>query len=404
MSAGDFEGHESLIAQLRAGTLDAPDHVHRRVLALGQGKRARVPMSRRRKLFILVPVAATLAVTAAVIHGAFSSGANPNASAAAVEFRHGRNQPVAGAAGATGARGPTGAQGPTGTAGPSGPNGGTGATGPTGTVYDANQQSPAGAQGALEPLHRSADTAKRTLSSTPESLLIPTHRLVHAVASLEVAVPSHGALTRATNKATEIVTQLGGYAQTSQYDASRSGPGNAFLDLRVPIGKAESAIRMLGGLGRLLFQSVTTKDLQQTATQQTTLVGQLQRAITIYEQALQSGTLSGSQRVEVQIRLAEAQHQLTATRKAHGRTLASGRTAEIQLRLTSRNHHAVVATPHARGRLSRLLHNAAGFLGLEAVIVLYALIVAIPIVLLIAIVWWLMRERRRREEKLLASA
>ena len=36
MSAFEFEGHEALVAQLRAGTLDAPDHLQRRVLALSR--------------------------------------------------------------------------------------------------------------------------------------------------------------------------------------------------------------------------------------------------------------------------------------------------------------------------------------------------------------------------------
>src|SRR5437762_10415108 len=82
MSASEFEGHEALVAQLREGTLDAPDHLHRRVLALGPGSRVRVPRSPRRRLFVLVPVAAALAVGAAVIHGLVTSGSNPNTLAA----------------------------------------------------------------------------------------------------------------------------------------------------------------------------------------------------------------------------------------------------------------------------------------------------------------------------------
>jgi cytochrome c biogenesis protein CcdA len=45
------------------------------------------------------------------------------------------------------------------------------------------------------------------------------------------------------------------------------------------------------------------------------------------------------------------------------------------------------------------------FIGLEGLIVLYALIVAIPIVLLGALLWWITRGRRQRDERrLLASA
>jgi hypothetical protein len=33
MSGFEIEGHDALIAQLRAGTLEAPGHLHRRVLS-----------------------------------------------------------------------------------------------------------------------------------------------------------------------------------------------------------------------------------------------------------------------------------------------------------------------------------------------------------------------------------
>ena len=63
-----------------------------------------------------------------------------------------------------------------------------------------------------------------------------------------------------------------------------------------------------------------------------------------------------------------------------------------------------MAHHHKQGRLGRLLGSAGNFLGLEGIIVLYALIVLSPIVLIAALAWWIVRERRRREERLLASA
>ena len=55
-------------------------------------------------------------------------------------------------------------------------------------------------------------------------------------------------------------------------------------------------------------------------------------------------------------------------------------------------------------RIGRLLGNAAHFLALEGIIVLYALIVLAPFLLLGALAWWIVRERRRREERLLSTA
>ena len=52
-----------------------------------------------------------------------------------------------------------------------------------------------------------------------------------------------------------------------------------------------------------------------------------------------------------------------------------------------------------------MLHNAVGFLAVEAFVVFYVLIVALPLILLGALVWWFTRGRRQRDEKrLLASA
>jgi hypothetical protein len=244
------------------------------------------------------------------------------------------------------------------------------------------------------------------LSSYPGgALTIPKGRLIHATAYLDVGVPSGRALTRATNSATEIVTGLGGYTQSSQINASRSGSGRAFLDLRVPLAHTEAAIAKLGKLGRILSQSVSTQDLEQQAKQQTSQIGQLRRAIAIYKQALNSGTLSGSQRVDVQIKLANAEHEIAGTRKAHSKTVKSGTTAEIRMSLSTTHHGAAVARHHKTGRLGQLLHNMGTFIGLEGLIVLYALIVAIPIVLLGALLWWITRGRRQRDERrLLASA
>jgi hypothetical protein len=53
-----------------------------------------------------------------------------------------------------------------------------------------------------------------------------------------------------------------------------------------------------------------------------------------------------------------------------------------------------------RGRLGRMLHSAVGFLALEAMIALYALIVISPLALVAALVWlW----RRRSVDRLLAA-
>jgi len=412
MSAGEFEGHEALIAALRAGTLGAPDHLQRRVLAGASEKRRRwADMSRRRQAFMLIAAAATLAVGAAVVQSAFSSSTSQLKSAPRHVSLGQYNSSLQGRAVHTplrhtplrvnGARGATGANGATGAVGPTGAKGPTGATGLTGSAATGTY-GPVMAAPAVT--HDSA-VQKSARAGLGFSLSIPKGRLIHATAYLNVSVASNAALTRATNDATQIVTTLGGYTQSSQINAAHGNYGRAFLDLHVPLAHTEDAIRQLGKLGRITSQSLSTQDLEQQARKQTSQIDQLRRAIAIYKQALDSGTLSGTQRVEVQVKLANAEHLIAGTRKAHHKTVKSGTTAEIRMSMSTRHHAAAVARHHKTGRLGQLLHNMGNFLGLEGLIVLYIIIVALPIAVLLALIWWFTRGRQRRDERrLLASA
>lgn len=395
MSAIDaFGGYEELVAELRAHQPVAADRLRERVLANAPAARRRSSFSmpsRRRLVLVVVPLAVAGAVTAAVVHGFIGSGSRqPLAAYGGLALRPGtaashRNARVYAQPGTTVASS---------SSWKSAQSHGT-ALGP----LKANG-SDVVASGVVAPKY----SPNKTYGLEQRAITIPKNRLVHADASLEVQVGSHSALTRATNNATQIVSSFGGYAQSVQYQSSRNGYGTSFLDLRVPIGKAQDAISKLEALGTLVSQQLSTQDLQQQFTKQTNRIGTLRRAIAIYEQALQSGTLSGSQRVEVQIRLSNAQHELTLERKSRSHTVASGATANISLTLTTNRHAIVPFGNHKRGRFGRLLHGAAGFLGLEGIIVLYALVVLSPILVLGGLSWALWRERRRREERrLLAS-
>jgi len=377
MSAADpaFEGYEGLVAALRANPPNAPDRLRQQVLA-DEPRRRRLPS--RRLVLVVVPVAVALAVGAALVHGFVSSGSQHGAAA----------QPFFGPAHVN----------------QQATHGNSGSPAP---VLASPVQSKKLAK-AFPTLTTAADApALRTLTNGKalEGVNIPKNRLVHADATLQVGVPSHSALSHATNEATQIVGSLGGYAQSVQYQASRNGTGNALLELRVPVGKAETALAKLAALGTLVSQQVSTQDLQQQLTQQTNSIGTLRREIAVYVQALQNQSLSATERVALQIKLSNARHSLKLLKKARTATVASGATANISLTLTTNKDAGIVPVHHQSGRFDRLLGSAAGFLALEGIIVLYALVVLSPFLILGGITWWILRERRRREEsRLLASA
>ena len=383
MSATDWnglDGHEALVSELRANPPVAPERLRQRVLELGpasRSRRAALPRSRRGRALAVVLVAAAIAVGAALVHGFVSSGSN----AAANEAVHGFAQLAPSTIAHTALKGRS-----------------------TTTVVQAGT---ARAPKAFETYKGAAGNSGQPLNldnlPAAEVLTIPKDRLVHADASLQVHVGGHSALTSATNKATQIVSSLGGYAQSVQYQSETKGGGSSFLALKVPVGKAQTAIGRLAQLGTLVSQQVSTQDLQQTLTRQTNGIGTLRRAIAVYEQALKT-PLTASQRIEIQIKLANARHSVKVLRKARAGTVASGAAADISLTLTTSKSSIVGGGSHTSGRFDRLLGGAAGFLALEGIIVLYALVVLSPLLVIGGLAWVFLRERRRRDERrLLAS-
>ena len=392
MSATDWsemDGHEALVSELRANPPVAPERLRERVLEGAPA--ARAPRSRKRKLaLVVVPVAVVLAVGAALVHGFVSSGSHVNAASVPVLRQNKRpslQQTLKGGVGSGSAT--------------------TAATAAHEGVPKAMQSySPVHGAGQNDALVGGTTALGAPPSSTERSLhslVIPRNRLVHAVASLQVGVKGKD-LSAKTNEASQIVGSFGGYAQSVRYQATRQGYGEAFLALKVPVQNAQAAIAKLGGLGTLLSQQVSTQDLQAKVTRETSAIGSLRRAIAVYENALQSTTLSATDRVAIQIKLNNARHALARLRHARNATQSLGATADISLLLTTRNHAIVAPHHHGSTRIGRLLGSAAHFLALEGIIVLYALIVVAPLLILGCLAWWVVRERRRREERLLASA
>jgi hypothetical protein len=383
-----MDGYEALVSELRASPPVAPERLRQRVLEGAPATRA--PRSRKRRLvLVVVPAAVVLAVGAALVHGFVSSGSHPTAATAAYGVvQHGVSSA------------PTRTNVESALA----PNkrvlGPISKSTQSQSAFNAYQADTAVGSGSA---FAGAPSGLETLPSSRDALSIPKNRLVHAVASLQVGVKGKD-LSAKTNDASQIAGSFGGYAQSVRYQHSRNGYGNAVLDLRVPVQNAEKAIAKLVGLGTLLSQQVSTQDLQAKLTHQTSAIGSLRRAITVYEKALESTTLSATERVAIQIKLNNARHALAQLRHARNATRALGATADISLLLTTQNHAIVPAHHHGSTRIGRLLGSAAHFLALEGIIVLYALIVLAPFLLLGALGWWIVRERRRREERLLASA
>ncbi|HKD93091.1 MAG TPA: DUF4349 domain-containing protein [Gaiellaceae bacterium] len=395
VDGSELDGYEALVSELRANPPVAPERLRARVLEGAPAPRKH--RSRKRKLvLVVVPLAAALAVGAAVVHGVVDSGSKKTSFAALEPTLRGNPRVPPSAVHSASVPAPQGEQELAPVAksvhkeyfGPD--------TQAAGTADSLTQGSNVTATGSGDTLGvAAAPNARR-------SLQIPRNRLVHATAALQVGVKGKD-LSAKTNEATQIVGALGGYAQSVSFRSSHVGGGEAVLSLRVPVQNAQKALTKLGGLGKLLSEQVSTQDLQAKVTHQTSAIGSLRRAIVVYEAALRS-TTSATQRAELQIKLNNARRALAGLRHARAGTVAQAATASISLLLATNGNAIVAPQHHGSTRIGRLLGSAAHFLALEAIVVLYGLIVIAPLLLIAALVWWIIRERRRREERLLSTA
>lgn len=398
----ELDGYEALVSALRANPPVAPDSLRQRVLEGAPVPRRRRSKKRRLAL-VVVPLVVVAAVGAAFVHGFQNSGSRPSAETGVLGLLNTTSKTAQALTPAH----PAPTLGGVRTAGKSVQKG-TQAYSASSSWNSATYAPDARAVGSGATLDAGATPAfsaaqANAIRERENAVNIPRSRLVHAVASLQVQV-NGSELSAKTNEASRIAGQFGGYAQSVHYQNARQGGGSAVLELRVPVQKAQAAIAKLSTLGKLVSQQVSTQDLQQKLTHQTSQIGALRRAITVYETALQSTTISASDRATLQIRLNNARRQLSQARHARRGTLASGATASISLLLATKSSAIVTPQHHGSSRIGRLLGSAAHFLALEGIIVLYGLIVLAPLLLIGGLVWWILRERRRREERLLSTA
>ena len=330
---------------LRAHAPHAPESLRERVLAL-EPKQRGFALPPRRLVLVALPAAVGLAVVAAVIHGIAGSGttSQPVAREPAVTVPQHEFAPV------------------------------THGSGGSATDFAQSQ------------LKVAAPTPTATAG-----------RLQHTDASIRIRVADTDALSAATKRATQIATSLGGYAQSVEYSTPQSGEGVSTIELRVPSQNVKAALSRLAGLGTLVSQELSVNDLEQRLQTQSEQIAQLRRRVAAIRKALLDMSVPDAQRVLLQIRLAESKRALAQRLNARKGTLSAGATARIALVIGTER---AVVVPHERSRIDRMLRSAVGFLAIEGIVVLYALIVISPFALVAGL---LLYRRRRSIDRLLAT-
>ena len=344
-----------LTAQIRAAKPNAPASLRDRVQAIAMADpapafraRLRVPGLRLPRLRIVLPVTAATAVAAA-----------------AIAFIHPRDRQHQ-------------------------------------TVLSAvNQTTPElSAQKAAGAATPSATDATRSAPLFKAAAPVPTPgRATHYEAQLTISVKNGNALSDATTRAQSIVRDLGGYVVSVSFASAEAGSSS--LTLRAPTAQVQDALTRLAALGRVVGQQAQIEDLQATLDQLDRRITVLRARIAHITALLTDTTLTSVRRAELEAQRTELQDALRGTHQSRAGTANDARYATIQLQLQT----AAKAAAPPPSDVDRILRQAGRILALEAVAVLYALVIIGPFAIVAAALAFASRARRRGEEtRLLARS
>ena len=209
--------------------------------------------------------------------------------------------------------------------------------------------------------------------------LIPVPgRLQQYDATLGLRVKDVDALSAATKRAMTVTRALGGYVASVNYSTG-GRRGGATLVLRVPITEVQRALGELTNLGTILRQQTAVQDVTRRADRESRQIAQL-------EQRLE--TAGADEAAAIRARL-------KTLRAKHARLLRSARLAKISLGLTT----PAPAAAAPRSRVDRTLDDAGSVLVRELQILLYALIVAGPLLVFGGLAVLAARTQRIRSDR-----
>jgi hypothetical protein len=273
----------------------------------------------------------------------------------------------------------------------------------TGTVFDREQlqfaQSASAGDKVGSPGQRAAPPA-HTAAAAP---LPDGQRAQDYAATLRLAVGSVAELSRSTQSVLDTVRSLGGAVVTVDYGTPSAGSGSALIDLRVPVGRAQEALRRFSALGTITAQQVQIRDLQAGLDRESNRARALRHRIALLKAKLLSPALTAEERVTLESRLADSQTSLESVLRGVHATQQRAAFARFSLDLVT-GRGTAIAPPPQPGAFERTADDALGVISVAGRGALFAAIVAGPFVLLACGAWWLSRRLRRRAERRLLES
>lgn len=206
--------------------------------------------------------------------------------------------------------------------------------------------------------------------------LVPSNvRLQQYDANLTVRVSNRDELSQKTQDALRFIRRLGGYVVWARYSAPGER-GDSELALRIPVDHVQAAIKRFSGYGALVRQRIVLKDLQRRVDDLTARIGRLRAEMATIEQQL-AGVLTPERRAALEHRLQQDRLRVAALGSQKNASVRRAGLARVALTIVARPKPAAAA-----GRFERTIDKAGSVLVRELEVLLYALVVAGPLLLL----------------------
>jgi Domain of unknown function (DUF4349) len=195
-------------------------------------------------------------------------------------------------------------------------------------------------------------------------------RLQQYGAFLRLQVKAVGALSDATKRAMRFARRVGGYVAYVRYTTPVDGRGSASLVVRVPVDRVQDVIAEYSSLGTILAQNISVVDVTKAVEEEAREIARLKAQVARIE--------AGGVTPDEEYRLAALKARLDYLTKRKAAMVRRAQFARVALELATKPRHAAASS----GRFDRTMSDAGGVLLREGEILLYALIVAGPLLLL----------------------
>ncbi|MBM3678831.1 MAG: DUF4349 domain-containing protein, partial [Actinobacteria bacterium] len=219
-------------------------------------------------------------------------------------------------------------------------------------------------------------------------------------ATLSLEVKDTDALSAATQRAISTTRALGGYLLTVSYGSGESGA--ASLVLKVPSGRVQEALAELSALGTITSQNVQIDDLQESLDAANRRINVLRKRIASITAKLEGTSLSTDERTGLEVTLQSLRDELAGNRQSAQAIRGEAAFATIRVDLRTEAEEEVV--PVAPSRVDRAVDDAVRILAIEGIVLLYALVVAVPLLLVGGLLWVAFRGLGRRSRERLLEA